>query len=61
LGALIDRLKSKGKRVATVDLALLSPVRYDHIEPYGAASVPDRKPMATRPLRFLSPLMKGVD
>ena len=35
MGAVIDRLKSKGERIAPEDLAHLSPARYDHINPYG--------------------------
>jgi hypothetical protein len=35
MAAVIDRLKSKGERIAAEDLAHLSPARYDHINPYG--------------------------
>ena len=35
MGALIDRLRAKGERIASEDLVHLSPARYDHINPYG--------------------------
>jgi len=35
MAAVIDRLKSKGERIAPEDLEHLSPARYDHINPYG--------------------------
>jgi hypothetical protein len=35
MGAVIDRLKSKGDRIVAEDLVHLSPARYDHINPYG--------------------------
>ena len=35
MAAVIDRLKSKGERIAPEDLEHLSPAQYDHINPYG--------------------------
>ena len=35
MGAVIDRLKAKGERIAPENLAHLSPARHDHINPYG--------------------------
>ena len=35
MGAVIDRLRSRGEQIAPEDLAHLSPARYDHINPYG--------------------------
>jgi len=35
MGAVINRLKAKGERIAPEDLVHLSPARYDHINPYG--------------------------
>lgn len=35
MGAVLDRLRSKGERIAPEDLVHLSPARYDHINPYG--------------------------
>jgi len=35
MGALIDRLRAKGERIASEDLAHLSPARCDQINPYG--------------------------
>jgi hypothetical protein len=35
MAGVIDRLKSKGERIAPEDLEHLSPARYEHINQYG--------------------------
>ena len=51
MGAVIDRLKSKGERIAPEDLAHLSPARYDHINPYGRYQFQVDRWAGKKPLR----------